>query len=180
MPLILLVIAIAAGLYFGMSYIMETGSDPQSLSERAEEKLASPSSPAATPSTPSSPTASPTSSPTVAPSRVIILDRNIPAFDTANASKQIGQFLKGSTLTVESTDPFTGKTLVKYPQPDGSSISALCNPADLKPLPIVPATASAPKPASVESTYGQSYFDKQKAAAQKQTKQAEREKKRKK
>jgi hypothetical protein len=62
---------------------------------------------------------------------VVICNRDIEAFNPANASLFIGKFLKESQLTIGSKDPSSGMYFVTFKQKDGSIIRALCRAEDV-------------------------------------------------
>lgn len=61
----------------------------------------------------------------------IVCARPVPAYSPFNTAKVIGQFLKGTRLTVGVTDQTTGMIHVSFRRPKGAPIHAVCRSADL-------------------------------------------------
>ena len=61
----------------------------------------------------------------------VVCTRDMDAFNPAKPSEKIGKFLKGTPLTIGTTDAATGMIFVTYKEANGTVVRALCLPKDL-------------------------------------------------
>ncbi|MDD2710424.1 MAG: hypothetical protein PHV34_20790 [Verrucomicrobiae bacterium] len=102
---------------------------PENGGSPATASTSSPQPPPAS-TAPGAPSAPAIAAPPSYPQKAVCA-KAVDAFDPANPSKQLGQFMAGSELIIEGKDDASGMLRATFKQPNGGEIRALCRPGDL-------------------------------------------------